>query len=124
MRLELVRFTPRARVVFTEEEIKTLLRCSESHYDGVCKAAGREGGFLYGMMNRFALREAAKRDSANADQSEATHDLEWREIDTLLKILEVPPPGVARGIAARLTMELGRLNPTLSNLTDLEWKPR
>jgi hypothetical protein len=123
MRLELVAFTPRARVVLTEEEIETMIACSALHYDGVCQAAGKRGGFLYGMKNRYALRESAKSDPANIDQSDATHFLEWSQIDTLLKILEVPPPGRVP-IAASLTMEFGRLLTTLSNFTDFEWRPR
>jgi hypothetical protein len=39
----------------TVDDVRTLQICAALHYDGVCRAAGVCGGFLYGWMNRFEL---------------------------------------------------------------------
>jgi len=70
-------FKPMAMIVFTDVEIKTLLKCSAAHYDYECKAAGQEGGFLYGINNRQSMG------------TDTAHELSPHQIDTLLKIMEV-----------------------------------
>jgi hypothetical protein len=64
----------------TKKALGVMLRCSEAHYDGKCKAASKQGGFLYGWKNHFELPE-----SKNFIRVRAT----WRQVDTLCKILEM-----------------------------------
>jgi hypothetical protein len=69
MKLQRVLFKPSVQVKFTRIEISVLMQLSAMHYDGVCKAAGQCGGFLYGIAN-------------------GNDTLSWREIDLLGKICE------------------------------------
>lgn len=51
MKLEQIVYTASVRVKFTKQEIGVLMKLSAMHYDGVCQAAGRCGGFLWGIRN-------------------------------------------------------------------------
>ncbi len=72
-------------VELTKEELDICLDCSARHYDGRCKAAGQQGGFLYGFKNQLAFGE----DQTKVEVVISTHDL-----DTLVKILEFTNPVV------------------------------
>lgn len=61
---------------FTEKEIDHLAHLSRRHYDGRCKAASQNGGFLYGMMN---FQEGGK----------ASRRLNAHDLATLAKITEM-----------------------------------
>ena len=87
MNLQQIHFEPVAVARFTEEDATVLKRCASTHYDGHCKAAGEPGGTIYGIGN------------ATAD-SDGVRSLKWGEIDTLCKVLEVPPPGIETKAAA------------------------
>jgi hypothetical protein len=69
MKLEQIIYTPSVRVKFTKREIAVLMELSAMHYDGACVAAGRQGGFLYGISN-------------------GNDELTWRQCDLLGKICE------------------------------------
>lgn len=64
----------------TKKALGVMLKCSEAHYDGKCKAASKLGGFLYGWKNHFELPEGQ-----NFVRVRAT----WHEVDELCKILEM-----------------------------------
>jgi hypothetical protein len=87
----LLRATPRFIVTLSLSEYHTLKRCSQCHYDGVCACASKLGGFLYAWD--FCISEGTDR-----NKSSSTFEVlcDFRQIDTCLKILEVPPPDVAR----------------------------
>jgi hypothetical protein len=70
-------------VEFTTEELNMLGLLAANHYDAHCRSIAAVGGFLYGMQNhqKFALEEDA--------QAKPVHDLNFREIDTLCKVLEM-----------------------------------
>lgn len=69
-----------AQVIFSRAEVASLLELSASHYDGKCKAAGKLGGFLYGINNAVSFQP---------DGSEEIPRLvSWDNVDTLCKILE------------------------------------
>ena len=70
-------------VEFTTEELNMLGLLAVNHYDAHCRSIAAVGGFLYGMQNHqtFALEADA--------QAKPTHQLEFREIDTLCKVLEM-----------------------------------
>lgn len=80
-----IRYTPSAVLKFSLIELKLMIKCSELHYDGVCREAsaerishlGNRPGFLRGMYNC--------RKNAGARWE---HVLTFRELDTLAKILE------------------------------------
>jgi hypothetical protein len=84
----------KANVIFTGEELKKLLEFSARHYDGVCKNAGKAGGFLYGFMNRFLLNtdqfeQFGEPRASGVDYSrEVEIACTFRELDTLAKIAE------------------------------------
>lgn len=56
--------------------IGLLMEMSAHHYDGVCKAAGVVGGFIYGWNNSVTF------------MPESPVSATWRELDTMLKICE------------------------------------
>lgn len=70
----------KATIKFTRADLDTLLRESNSHYDGVCKAAGKPGGFLFGFDN------TPPGEDGTINVLATTHQL-----DTLCKILEMLP---------------------------------
>lgn len=52
------------------------MRQSDAHYDGVCKAASKVGGFIYGWKNLVDFRD------------ECVVSMSYREFDILSKIME------------------------------------
>lgn len=74
---------PSVVVSFTLEEINLLMYASSSHYDATCKAAGRLGGFLYGMEIRIKMGA-----EFSPDEPLPTHTLSFRQVDLLAKISE------------------------------------
>lgn len=87
MKLLDVRYTPSASVKFTREEVKTLIRCSERHYDGKCRRLSQPGGLLWGMQNKLRM-------SGNV-----TWTMNFGELDTLAKVTELD--------AHELSLQLG-----------------
>lgn len=81
MNLSLIRFIPVCEVGFTKVEVEWLMKLSAWHYDGVCRNAGRLGGFLYGINNHFVLDEEHSLQASDVQ-------LTFGEIDILCKILE------------------------------------
>lgn len=69
------------RLELDESAIDSLIQLSESHYDGVCKSAGRVGGFLYGWRNRITF--------AVDDGVDVEFFATNRELQTLCKITEL-----------------------------------
>ena len=63
------------------ETARLMQRLSAMHYDGRCKAAGQPGGFVFGWVNWTMGPEPETPVHAT------TH-----EMDTAMKILEMPPP--------------------------------
>jgi len=79
-----VRLHPSAEVHFDAEEIAILIECSAMHYDAACRLAGEgrsEGAAINGILKIFEARIQF--------EPTCTHNLEFRELDTLAKILEV-----------------------------------
>lgn len=48
-----------AMISITGTELGRLIALSRLHYDGKCRAAGMQGGFLYGMCNQWACHVAS-----------------------------------------------------------------
>ena len=83
------------------KDLNVLQALSQRHYDGKCKAASEQGGFLYGMFNRhnFKANACHKRDDLPAYdpanqptrylEDVTEHHLTWDEVDTLAKISEL-----------------------------------
>lgn len=60
MNLEGILYQPKLIIQLTVADVGLLITCSELHYDGTCKAAGRSGGFLRGWKNRVQFAEDSK----------------------------------------------------------------
>lgn len=90
---------PEFRFDITKAQLDILLRCSSVHYDMTCSDASRVGGFLYGWNNLMACAAELTPPKTIA-QVTAT----LRELDTLCKILEMPPPDVDKREAAGMIM--------------------
>ena len=76
-------YTPRLVTTFTKKEVEIMMLCSKHHYDVVCRMASSQLvqgkiGFLRGIKNTL--------DNCG-EEHEVT--LDFRELDTLAKILEV-----------------------------------
>lgn len=87
------------RVLFTQGEINHLIELSLAHYDRKCKAAGSQGGFLYGYRNHL---EFCPGDAVMVDADQAA---------TLSKILEGP------GADPKLRIKMRKLQIDLAD----EW---
>jgi hypothetical protein len=74
----------KAEVTFTREDVDALMQNSARHYDGECRNAGKLGGFLYGISNRFV--------AVPTDQT-VTVELWAIQLDLLAKICERDGPG-------------------------------
>ncbi len=59
------------------------MECSRRHYDGKCKSASTEGGFLWGWLKEVEFHEEFKKDGVPR-----TVKATWDQMDTLCKILE------------------------------------
>ena len=110
-----VKFTPTAILTFTLEELEVLLECCEKHYDYVCRSLAAKAadtpdgrnGKVRGMLN-----------ATTVVGENYSHELTWREIDTMVKSLEVGQylPDVERGKAAfGLGLELRKVLHTLND---------
>lgn len=63
----------------SQAEVDLLVLLSEHHYDATCRMTAQSGGFLNGIRNVQKL------------DSTPTHTLNFRQIDTLCKLLEGRP---------------------------------
>lgn len=80
MQMTHIRYKSTAMLVFSLEEIDVMLDCSAHHYDGLCKDASRPpSGWLYRLRQQEVVEPGL------------AHELDWRQIDTLAKIVEVAP---------------------------------
>lgn len=111
--------SPSFQLTLTQEELAVLLDCSGTHYDGVCKSASLVGGFLYGWKNHFFSVDGEFND---APLSEINVTATWSQIDTCLKILEMPRNHVA--IRARFLSHTlkGYLGQSQFHLSKLRWE--
>lgn len=82
MRVFDVAFEPRVYFTLTPGEVSMLMECAKCHYDWKCRttAIPGDGAFLYG-----------------ASQSDGHFSLNLRQLDTLCKIVEMPPPRITLG---------------------------
>jgi hypothetical protein len=75
-------------LALNRKEISHLMECSKSHGDVKCAGASQQGGFLYGWCNQMDWAEES-----------GEHEIEvratLRELDTLVKILEIESAMVA-----------------------------
>lgn len=69
-------------VTMTGNEVTHLMGLASRHYDRKCRAAGEQGGFLYGFMNHWSLGE----DMTLNDEIELS--MTGHELGTLGKICE------------------------------------
>jgi hypothetical protein len=68
----------------THAHIALLTALSGMHYDARCKEASCVGGFIYGWKNCVLLAETEASDDA------VTVNATWNQLDTCLKIMEMP----------------------------------
>lgn len=89
-------------ITVTRPLIDALKKCSETHYDGVCRSASMPGGFIYGWNNRMTFAE-------EDDEAARTFidGLTNGKLQTCLKIFENPIPLTSEQTIAR--MQLSRL---------------
>ena len=108
---------PSFLLTITREELAVLLDCAGTHYDSVCKSSSLQGGFLYGWKNQFFFLS-----DGEATPNEVNVTATWREMDTCLKILEMPRHHVAMR-AQNLSHSLRQyLRQSQTHLTHLIWE--
>lgn len=73
---------PRFEFRISRQQLDFLMDYSSAHYDTECRFASRVGGFVYGWNNRMGI-DSYTRVSAS-----------FRDLDTCLKILEIPIPSM------------------------------
>lgn len=72
---------PVFRFALTDAQLGVLIKCSSHHYDGVCQAASRVGGFIYGWNNSMEFHKEQNDGYLPCKAS-------WGDIDCCMKILE------------------------------------
>lgn len=123
-------------VELTGYEILRLCELSERHYDGVCKAASRVGGFLYGIKNQFSFTQNEKAGGKIIPEKDWSLDdfvevhMVWRQLDTLAKIAEgenrfamvggVPIPG---DLGKKIREVMDSITAQRKRLNELVWEP-
>ena len=114
-------------VELTGHEILRLCELSESHYDGVCQSASKQGGFLYGIKNQFGFGQNEKANYKHVPQTEWSLDdsvevhLVWRQLDTLAKIAEGENRFAMAG-GVPILGDLGRQIHEIMKAISAEWK--
>lgn len=78
--------TPAFHLPLTPLHIDVLMRLSDLHYDGTCKAASKLGGFLYGWNNAIQWRH---KNPDPKDDTIHTVRADWHNLDICLKIMEI-----------------------------------
>jgi hypothetical protein len=71
-----VYYVSEAQITFTKDDLDLLMKCSASHYDATCRAAGNIGGFLYGYTQQLNV------------QADVEVFVSFRHLDLLAKITE------------------------------------
>lgn len=87
----------KADLTFTKEEVAFLSEEARSHYDLTCRSAARQGGFLYGINNTF---------EDYAPDLQGRGSLTFRQVDTLVKILEQSSVGAKSDAERKLARDL------------------
>ncbi len=82
-----ITFKPFLTFQLTEVELEALRTMSVQHYDLVCKQASKQGGMIFGFMNRYYDGDPHGEDRVFRPEAGAG-PCSWREIDTLAKICE------------------------------------
>lgn len=73
---------PQFWLEISQKEVDPLCILGDHHYDSVCRAATKQGGFIYGWRNQVAF-------NIESNQEEAPFcSATRRELDTLLKLCE------------------------------------
>lgn len=65
------------------DQIKVLMKCSKSHYDGTCQNACERGGFLFGWNNWIEFSDT------NGNEAPPKVSGDFGQLDLCLKILEM-----------------------------------
>jgi hypothetical protein len=87
---------PEFEISLTKEHVLLLMKLSSCHYDSRCKNASQPRGFLFGWNNILGLTPDGETLPIRAT---------WHELDTVLKIIEMPPPLTADEIHLRAEMQ-------------------
>ena len=82
-------------LAFTRDELEPLFLLASHHYDGACKAAARQDGFLYGWRNIVSSR------IGDQEMEQPLCSGSRRDLDTVLKICE----GVRLATSCKLITE-------------------
>lgn len=75
-----IRASPVFRLAFDRTTAVLLKRLSDMHYDDTCNSMNREGGYLFNLVSMLDFFKAEPTQS---------RDLDWRQMDIILKILEI-----------------------------------
>lgn len=92
-----IKYTPLVELEFASDEVRLLYKCSQQHYDGVCRmlSVPGPGAIINGLMNTLQVDDKAK------------CMFTFRELDLLCKVVEPYHGGVSREQVA-LFMNLKR----------------
>lgn len=105
-------------LLISRDELQTLLECSSLHYDGVCRSASVVGGFLYG----WNIHMIYSHEEGSTPLTEVTVLAIWTQLDTCLKILEMPPSHLAKS-ARDLSIAFGHyMRESTRVLSSLNWE--
>lgn len=123
MKLLAITYTPHIECRFTNDELAVLIKCSQAHYDGLCKSLSTyvdgcgNDGLLIRMTNfhRNTAPDSKYAGEPAPNKNPIGYKLEWRDLDIFCKVLEVHThlSKVELDTAASLRMDIGRAMTTL-----------
>ena len=90
-KIEQFYFPVEIELEITRAEVEHIRECSARHYDGKCKSASLQGGFVYGWRNRFDWYSEGGKEKTPTNKdlnAKATVHATRHEIDLTCKILE------------------------------------
>jgi hypothetical protein len=123
-----VRGAPHFELELTDDQLRVLTRCAESHYSAECKNAAKRGGFIFGWNNRrqLATGNVARIIAGGFPIAHPiTYSASWANLDVATKCLEGAhwqhderDQKEGRDLARLLGMLLNRTNDLTKNWRD------
>jgi hypothetical protein len=117
-RVKGVTYNVTLEVEFTAHDLGRLAYWAGRHYDWYCESQIKQGGFIYGWMNKLAFlqdEELTNRVTVMAD---------FKQLDTCAKILEISDTkedAALRWELGLMLKEINRLYAKANNIEDIQW---
>lgn len=100
---------PKATITFTDDEFNLMWESCKHHYDGIVQSLTEQGSWLYGLRNKIVYFKSEYREVK----------LTFRQIDLILKSLEMTHSTLAYNLFAELRKILQEMNDNFPLINEL-----